>query len=248
MLTYAVLCSWEQEVEKNRRAELVKEKSLTMEYFLETRNLDQHTQDLLLKYDKDQDGTFSKDEVACIVLDLRAAQTSNEMLDESNRLYKRLLIAASVLFVFLLSGMFGLSYAVAVLTSNTDVRSDGTLLAKGSDVAIATDTRADMHVLEKNDAGIYCMDEYDVDLLVGEVLAGKKVIVEKNDNANGDVNLEQVHASGMVVKDDGLPCFIFPEQGPELKCLERSEECERQRRRLCTGDFCFGNSGSVHFP
>jgi len=64
--------------------ELVKEKSVTMEYFLEVSHLDSATAELLKKYDRDGNGSFSKDEVVAIILDLREAMQSNEMLGASN--------------------------------------------------------------------------------------------------------------------------------------------------------------------
>jgi hypothetical protein len=41
-------------------------------------------------------------------------------------------MAAVFFCVLLLTSMFGLSYAVAALTANTEVKSDGTLVSKGT--------------------------------------------------------------------------------------------------------------------
>jgi hypothetical protein len=69
---------------------------------------------LLLKYDRDGNGHFSKDEVVSIILDLKETKRTNEALDASKKLFKRLFIGAVMLCLLLLSGVFGLRYAVAV--------------------------------------------------------------------------------------------------------------------------------------
>jgi hypothetical protein len=60
------------------------EKSMSMEYFLETWNLDKETASMLLKYDQDGNGHFSKNEVVSIVLDLKETKKTNESLDASS--------------------------------------------------------------------------------------------------------------------------------------------------------------------
>jgi hypothetical protein len=210
------------------RAELVKEKSVTMEYFLETTKLDQATADLLVKYDKDGNGSFSKDEVVSIILELREAIKSNEDLGASNKLFKRLLTAAFVFCVLLLASMFGLSYAVAALTANTEVQSDGTLVSKGTTTVIATDSRADLYGINKSEAG-YCLSAAQVFTIRDSILVGRQVLVENNDGEYHVV--EQLTASGAVIDDEaGKYCFHTPESTTPL-CLTRSDDCTQERRR-----------------
>jgi hypothetical protein len=213
------------------RAELVKEKSVSMKYFLETAKLDQATADLLVKYDTDGNGYFSKDEVVAIIDDLRGAVQSNEDLGASNKLYKRLFMAAFVFCVLLFTSMFGLGYAVAVLTANTEVQSDGTLLSKGTTTVIATDSRADLHSINKSEAG-YCLTAAEAFTIRDSVLAGTQVLVQLNDEDSKSHAVEQLIASGAVIDDEAQKfCFSTP-TSTTPKCLTPSDECTQERRRL----------------
>jgi hypothetical protein len=211
------------------RSQLVKETSVTMEYFLETTKLDEATRDLLVKYDKDGDGSFSKDEVVAIILDLREAIKSNEDLNASSKIFKRLLVAAVVFCVLLLASMAGLSYAVAALTAITEVQSDGTLVSKGTTTAIATDSRADLYGVNKSEAG-YCLSAQEAFTIRDSVLAGRQVLVEANDEETNTHVVEQLIASGAVIGDEKF-CFSTPESTTPF-CLTRSDECTQARRRL----------------
>jgi hypothetical protein len=211
------------------RAQLVKEKSVTMEYFLETSKLDRATADLLVKYDKDGDGSFSKDEVVAIILDLREAIKSNEDLGASNKFFKRLLVAAVIFCVLLLTSMAGISYAVAALTANTEVQSDGTLLSKGTTTAIATDARANIYGVNKSEAG-YCLTAAEAFTIRDSVLAGRQVLVETNDEESNTHVVEQLIASGATIDDEAQEyCFSTPESTTPI-CLTRSDECTQERR------------------
>jgi hypothetical protein len=213
------------------RAELVKENSVTMEYFLETAKLDRETADLLIKYDKNGNGSFRKDDVVAIILDLRGAIMANEDLGASNKLYKRLLLAAVVVCVLLLSSMFGLSYVVAVLTTNTQVRSDGALLAKGTTTAIATGTSASLYGINKSEAG-YCLTVAEALTIRDSVLAGRQVLVQLNDEDSNTHVVEQLIPSGAVIDDEAQKyCFSTP-TSTTPKCLTRSDQCTQERRRL----------------
>jgi len=185
-----------------------KDKSVTMEYFIETSHLDTATADMLRKYDKSGVGTFSKDEVVSIILDLRETLRKNEILGNSNKLFKRLLFGSIGFIVLLLASMFGLSYAVAALTANTEVQNDGTLLAKNTDTAISTDSRAIVHEVTASNEQ-YCLMSTEVAAIKDEVLAGKNVVMQINDSAT---SLEQLFASGSKF-DENQACFWVPEKG-----------------------------------
>jgi hypothetical protein len=202
-----------------------------MEYFLETSKLDRATADLLVKYDKDGNGSFSKDEVVAIILDLRGAIKSNEDLGASNKLFKRLLAAAAVFCVLLLASMFGLSYAVAALTANTEIQSDGTLVSKGTTTVIATDNRADHFSITKSEAG-YCLSVAEAFAIKDSILAGKQVLVETNNDESNTHVVQQLIPSGAEIDDEAVTfCFHTPESNTTM-CLTRSDECTEERRRL----------------
>jgi hypothetical protein len=203
-----------------------------MEFYIKTSNIDEVTADMMRKYDKDGDGVFDKDEVVAIISDLRGAMKSNKQLDASSRLFKRLFIAAVFFCVLLLTAMVGISYTVAILTANTEVRSDGTLLAKGTTTAIATDTFANLYRINKSEAG-YCLTAEEAFTIRDSVLAGRQVLVETNDEESNTHVVEQFIASGAVIDDDAEEyCFHTPESSTTPICLVRSDECTQEGRRL----------------
>jgi hypothetical protein len=197
-----------------------------MEYFLETTHLDKATTSMLLKYDEDGNGHFSKDEVVSIILDLKATKMTNEALDASKKLFKRLFIGAAVLCALLLSGMFGLSYAVAVLTANTEVKSDGTLMSKGGTAFIATDSTANVYEMYNTD-GNYCMTEEEAAIIKEQALSGRNVLVQFNEFDGNQAFVEHLSASGAYIDDESQSvCFPAPELGADkYLCMKPSENC-----------------------
>ena len=151
--------------QETTRPIVTSQKSVTMEYFLESRNLDKETKALLLKYDEDGNGRFSKDEVVEIICDLKSAKQHNDLLEASAKFYKRLVIGACVFCILLLTGMFGLSYSVAVLTSNTFVKQDGIMSTPNGEHCIATDSKANTYKKEKNDLGRYCLSNEEAETI-----------------------------------------------------------------------------------
>jgi hypothetical protein len=194
--------------------------------FLETRNLDKDTESLLLKYDEDGNGRFSKDEVVSIILDLKETKRTNETLDTSNRLFKRLFIGAVVLCIFLLSGMCFISYAVAVLTANTKVNSDGTLMSKDGTAFIATDNTANLYELQKTD-GNYCMTEDEAMAIKNQALSGRNILVQFDEFDGNHALMEQLRATGALIDDEAQEvCFQAPELGPDKHlCMIPSDSC-----------------------
>jgi len=245
----------EEQPKLNPRDQLVKEKSLTMEYFLESRNLDKVTEQMLLKYDRDGDGAFSKDEVVSIIIDLRQEHVDNDKLSATNKLYKRLLCTAIVLCFLLLAGMFALSYAVAALTAKTDVRSDGTMVAIGTDIPVATDSRAEIHILPRTEDGLFCITSDEIELMHFEILNGRDVVLDQEDSSAG---------TGMVTKLSGGSVSVngeetcFTTAAGETKCASPHPACQGrsvgrrlssedrrrlgmpERRRLQNPDSCYG--------
>jgi hypothetical protein len=164
--------------------------------------------------------------VVSIVLDLKETRRTNESLDSSNKLFKRLFIGAAVLCVLLLSGMFGLSYAVAVLTANTEVKSDGTLVSKGGTAFIATDSTANFYEMHKTD-GNYCMTQEEAMAIKYQVLSGRNVIVQFDEFDGNHAFVEQLTASGANIDDESQSaCFKAPGLGPDkYLCMHPSEIC-----------------------
>jgi hypothetical protein len=201
-----------------------------MEYYIKTSNIDEATADMMRTYDKDGDGVFDKDEVVAIISDLRGAMKSNEQLDASSKLFKRLFMVA-VFCVLLLTVMVNISYAVTILTANTEVRSDGTLLAKGTTTAIATDTSANIYGINKSEAG-YCLSAAEAFTIRDSVLAGRQVLVETNDEDSNTHVVEQLIASGAVIDDEAEKYCFHTRESTTPICLTRSDECTEARRRL----------------
>eukprot|EP00339_Tiarina_fusa_P002086 CAMPEP_0117027100 /NCGR_PEP_ID=MMETSP0472-20121206/19848_1 /TAXON_ID=693140 ORGANISM="Tiarina fusus, Strain LIS" /NCGR_SAMPLE_ID=MMETSP0472 /ASSEMBLY_ACC=CAM_ASM_000603 /LENGTH=313 /DNA_ID=CAMNT_0004734267 /DNA_START=74 /DNA_END=1015 /DNA_ORIENTATION=- len=211
-----------------------KQNSVTMEYFLETSNLDASTTELLRKYDKDGNGSFSKDEVVAIILDLRETMRANENLGHYNKLFKRLLIAACGFCVLLLAAMFGLSYAVAALTAKTEVDSTGALVATGSHNAVAVNSRAEIHVIPRTDEGYFCTTWDEIDLMRFEITNGRNVVLDRTgfDGAEDVTKL----SGGAVTVDAEKTCFTTA--SGETQCAVFWPECEGKGtgRRLTAED------------
>lgn len=219
-----------QESPENVR-QLVKEKSVTMEYFLETSHLDSATAEMLKKYDRDGDGSFSKDEVVAIILDLREAMQSNEMLGQSNKLFKRLLVAALCFCVLLLTAMFGLSYAVAALTAKTDISGTGVMTTIDGKSVVATDSTAQMFVFERDEEmGVNCISQGDAEAVVDRVTNGRSVML-KIDKVNMTHTIyEHVSPSGLDV-DAAKNSACFTQTDGRRICIEPVTECVPFARR-----------------
>jgi hypothetical protein len=215
--------------------ELVKEKSVTMEYFLEVSHLDSATAELLKKYDRDGNGSFSKDEVVAIILDLREAVQSNEMLGASNKMFKRMLMVAVLFCVLLLTSMFGLSYAVAALTAKINVDSNGVMTTVDGSAIVKTDSTAFTHTPVKSDTGTYCITAAEAQAMAGKVLSGSSVLVEFEAKNGTQKEVQQLSSSTVTYNDDGSMCFVA-ENGRTV-CMKPASECNSDsvRRRLQFG-------------
>jgi hypothetical protein len=179
-----------------------------MEYFLKASHLDAATADMLKNYVKDGDGSFSKQEVVDIILDLRETLKANETLGASNKLFKRLLIASFIFCVLLLSSMFSLSYVVAVITATTEVQSDGTMLSKGRASVIATASVASKYDFGRNDNGQYCIPPEEMQAITEQVFSGRDVLVELGEFTENNKLVEQLQATGADVNEaSGSLCF-----------------------------------------
>jgi hypothetical protein len=223
-------------------------KSVTMEYFIETSNLDASTTAMLKKYDKDGDGSFSKDEVVAIILDLRDSMRSNENLEVYNKLFKRLLFVALGFCVLMLASMFGLSYGVAALTAKTEVNSGGALVATGSHNAVSTNSRAEAHVVNMNADGKYCVTLDEAEIMRMEVATGRNVMLDQTDlDGTGKATL----ISGSGTYDDG-DSVCFGLSGGTSVCVTPSDECNEDNsfgRRLSDDEHSrLGLSGRRRLP
>jgi hypothetical protein len=204
--------------------------SKTMNYFLETCHLGESTKKILKDYNKTGTGVFSKEEAVLVIMDLRDELRQEEELRTTNIFYRRLLISAVILSLFLLASMFGLSYAVAALTAKTEVRG-GTLMAKGSETIIATDSRATTFVLgDKIANATYCLTEAEAVAIQEQVFSGRTVIVEFKDvDGTSASPFLQLSASGSDFTDEpGRACYFALQTGKKY-CLTENAQCSQRR-------------------
>jgi hypothetical protein len=232
---------FQQENAAPTRRDLVREKSVTMEYFLETSYLDAATADMLKKYNTNGDGSFSKAEVVAIVLDLQETMRANETLVSSNKLFKRLVIASFIFCALLLISMFGLSYAVAAITANTEVRSDGTMLTKGGASVIATDSAASKFDFGRNENGQYCILPEEMHNITEQVFSGRNVLVELGEFTENHKVVEQLRAAGADINEaSGVVCFgKGGDENRSICFLPTEEDCvavDSHGRRKLTED------------
>jgi hypothetical protein len=238
--------------------------TLTMDQFLQTAGLDDSARSMMLKYDKDGDGSFSKEEVASLIKDLQTQGRANADLAMANKILKRILIGAIIFFLLLVASIFGLTFAVANLTKETTIdTTSGTLYAKDSEVIVATNSRADVFQAESFDFGD-CILTSDVVNIKENILKGTNVVLQRNPYTGKNVSLEQLTASGaqleqdvtptgdIIVDRDGKVCFHLPDSlpgqppycitkvGPDHPCNQigatrRLKERAAARRRLAGG-------------
>jgi len=205
---------------------------------------------LLRKYDRDGDGSFSKEEVVAIILDLREAMASNEMLGASNKLFRRMLIGVSAFAILLLTSMFGLSYAVAALTAKLDVNSDGTMTTADGKTVVATDTSSYKVVATKGSEDVFCFTNAEKEDLLSQATSGRTNVMVEFNGVNGTQTVLQQLNGGQVFSDEDTVCFVNS-QGTRV-CLERNENCiSEPGRRLQAASNCFatgtGDSTRVSF-
>ena len=211
----------------NPRDQLVKTKSTTMEFFLESRNIDHVTEKMLRQYDKDGNGSFSKDEVVSIVIDLREESYVNRELAKYNKIYKQLLCVAVGFVILLLSGMFALSYTVAQLTMKTDVETnyygDNALVKAGTHDIVSTDSRSEVHTLTKNEFGVLCTTPDEALLMKVEVEAGRNVAVVANDPLNDSQSVLYLNGGSTYTNTDGDFCWNM--KLGDVICFQPHESC-----------------------
>jgi len=201
-----------------------------MEYFLEVSHLDSATAELLKKYDRDGNGSFSKDEVVAIILDLREAMQSNEMLGASNKLFKRMLIAALCFCVLLLTSMFGLSYAVAALTAKINVDSNGVMTTIDGTTIVKTDSTAFNYRAEKTDGDVHCLTASEREAILNQLMSGSNVLLER-DAVNGtQKQVEKLSSSTVQYQEDGSVCFTSS-AGSTICMVPDEAACGNERRR-----------------
>lgn len=204
--------------------ELVKEKSVTMEYFLESSHLDAATAEMLKKYDRDGNGSFSKDEVVAIILDLREAMQSNEMLGASNKFFKRMLIGVSIFSLLMLTSIFGLTYAVAALTAKLDVNSNGVMTSADGKTIVATNANSIKVIPVKDEnSGAFCISSTERDNLIAQATSGKTNVLMEFAGFNETHTRTQQLNGGAMDTDGETTCF-FNAQGQQV-CMEPSDEC-----------------------
>jgi hypothetical protein len=241
-----------RDLEKAGMRELVKEKSVTMEYFLETSHLDAATAEMLKKYDRDGNGSFSKDEVVAIILDLREAMQSNEMLGQSNKLFKRLLMAAILFCILLLTSMFGLSYAVAALTAKMDVNSAGLLTTIDGKSVVATDSTAQVFVFERDEEfSTNCISSTEAHALFQRVASGRNTVLRVDGVNDTHTLYEPVTGSSMDVDlNNGVETTCFIQADGRRVCVGPTPLCygftsRRLKRKLLDYEACYDYLNSL---
>lgn len=214
---------------------------MTMEYFLEVSHLDSATAELLKKYDRDGNGSFSKDEVVAIILDLREAMHSNEMLGASNKMFKRMLIAAVCFCVLLLTSMFGLSYAVAALTAKISVDSNGVMTTVDGTAIVKTDSTAFNYRAEKGENDVHCLTASQREAILNQLMSGSNVLLER-DAVNGtQKQVDMLSSSTIQYQEDGSVCFTSS-NGSYICIVPDEAACGVERRRkLVVSAACHAN-------
>lgn len=213
-----------------------------MEYFLEVSHLDSATAELLKKYDRDGNGSFSKDEVVAIILDLREAMQSNEMLGASNKMFKRMLIIAIGFCILLLTSMFGLSYAVAALTAKINVDSNGVMTTVDGSSIVKTDSTAFKYSSTKTSSGTECLTAQEKEAILKQLMSGSNVLLERNGVNGTQSQVQQLSTSTITQNEDGSICFASS-NGSQICLVPDATECgsEAGRRRLdlaaCAADY-----------
>lgn len=101
---------------------------------MEQRRLDSATRAMLLKYDEDGNGIFSKEEVSKIVIDLHRTMQQNVKLDNENKLFRKCVWGMLFFSIVLLSSLFALSFAAAKLAQQTMVDSNGVMLVNNGGI------------------------------------------------------------------------------------------------------------------
>jgi len=209
----------------------------SLEYFLETAHLDSATGELLKKYDRDGDGSFSKEEVVEIILDLRKEMDQNVLLGQTNKLLRKLIIATVIFCLVLMSSIFGLAYAVAKLTAKLDVDAvTGVMTTLDGSRVVATDSVAYKVSTKKHEAtGSQCISMEELDDMLGRVTSGNIVHLEiKGTGTNGTQTIVEKLTGSVEYGEDSF-CFITT-SGMQM-CAEPNDDCtpvENDRRSLVT--------------
>lgn len=202
-----------------------------MEYFLEASHLDAVTVELLKKYDRDGNGSFSKDEVVAIILDLRETVQSNEVLGASNKMFKRMLMGAVCFCILLLTSMFGLSYAVAALTAKINVDSNGVMTTVDGSTIVKTDSTAFTYTAEKTESGAHCLTVAEREELLGQIMSGSKVLLERLDVNGTQKQVQQLSSSAIEYNEDDSVCLTLS-NGNQICLIPDSTDCSTSRRHL----------------
>lgn len=208
--------------------ELVKEKSETIEYFLERSHLDHATTDMLLRYKKNGGDHFSKDEVLAIIVDLREAMETNKILGTSVKTFRRAVLGVAIFSFLLFVSVFSLSYSVAVLNKNTYVRSNGVMTTRDGSRFIATDSHATVFSVDANENGAHCLGDDELETLTSSVSAGRSVLL-KLGGVEGESETVALRAGGMDVEEStGKVCF-WNYVKRRQECVETDDRCVSRR-------------------
>jgi hypothetical protein len=121
--------------------------------------------------------------------------------------------------------MFGLSYTVVVVTANTEVQSDGTLLSKGGTSVIANASAASKFNFGRNDNGQYCIPPEEMQTITEQVFSGRNVLVELGEFTENHKLVEQLQADGADINEaTDVICFCQGGGGNRSMCLLPADE------------------------
>jgi hypothetical protein len=145
-------------------------------------------------------------------------------------------LIAVIFFLLTVLSIFGLSFAVAVLTKETsvDASNNNALTNKDGSAIVSTNSRTDM--FDSNSfEGFDCMSADAVAVIKDHLLGGQNVAVQRI-KEDGDYQVENLQNSGMTYnKTSGVVCVPLPEQPGMAYCMypnEGSCSTPETRRRL----------------
>lgn len=196
-----------------------------MEYFIDVSHLDSTTAELLRKYDKDGNGSFSQEEVVEIIMDLRKEMDQNQLLGQTNKLLRKLTIVIIIFCIALIMSTFGLAYAVAILTAKLDVdATTGIMTTPDGSHVVATDSVAYKVSTKKDEiTGSQCIDVTELEDMLGRVTNGNIIHLEMiGTGVNGTRTLVEKLTGSVEYGEESL-CFMTA--SGERMCAEPNEAC-----------------------
>ena len=216
------------------------------DFFRANPDIGKSTQEILVGYNEDGDGKFSKNEVIKIVTDLQQQFRENEELVLSNKMLKKLLMVAVIFFLLTVLSIFGLSFAVALLTKETsiDASNNNALTNKDGSAIVSTNSRMD--IFDSSSFEDFDCIAADSAAVIKEHLLGGQNVAMKRNKDDGGYQIENLQSSGMTYNEtSGVVCTPLPENPGMAICMYPNEgSCGKpeSRRKLAAGGKCNGSN------